>query len=77
MSEYLSLYDFLGRAAGPKLGEEVKQYADEQFVPFKIREINNPKFTGKVILYPKNFLELYFREPYMEHQDEPTDDLPF
>ena len=61
--EYLSLYDYLGKAAGEKLGFEVKQEANKQGIPTQIREISNPKFTGTVLLYPKEFLEFYFREP--------------
>jgi hypothetical protein len=86
--EYLSLYDYLGKAAGEKLGGEVKAEADKRDVPFKIREVSNPKYTGKVLLYPLDFLEFYFREPYPTHQDDlpkghdwtgnvDDDDLPF
>jgi hypothetical protein len=86
--EYLSLYDYLGKAAGEKLGGEVKAEADKRDVPFKIREVSNPKYTGKVLLYPLDFLEFYFREPYPTHQDDlpkghdwtgniEDDDLPF
>ena len=61
--EYLSLYDYLGKAAGEKLGFEVKQEADKQEILTQTREISNPKYTGTVHLYPKDFLEFYFREP--------------
>jgi len=86
--EYLSLYDYLGKAAGEKLGGEVKAEADKRDVPFKIREVSNPKYTGKVLLYPLDFLEFYFREPHSIHMDDlpkghdwtgnvEDDDLPF
>ena len=61
--EYLSLYDYLGRAAGEKLGLEVAASAKSQGIEIKTREISNPKFEGTVFLYPKDFLELHFREP--------------
>jgi hypothetical protein len=79
--EYLSLYDYLGKAAGEKLGKEVKQEADKQEILTQTREISNPKFTGTVFLYPKEFLEFYFREPQSNLIDElvdlnPMDELP-
>lgn len=71
--EYLSLYDYLGKAAGEKLGKEVKQEADKQEILTQTREITNPKFTGTVLLYPKDFLEFYFREPESNLMDELVD----
>jgi hypothetical protein len=61
--EMLSLYDYLGKAAGNKLGFEVAQAATDAGIKTEIREVSNPKYTGKVSLYPKDFLEFYFREP--------------
>jgi hypothetical protein len=71
--EYLSLYDYLGKAAGEKLGKEVKQEADKQEILTQTREITNPKYTGIVFLYPKEFLEFYFREPESNLMDELVD----
>jgi hypothetical protein len=71
--KYLSLYDFLGKAAGEKLGFEVKQEADKQEILTQTREISNPKYTGTVHLYPKEFLEFYFREPDSNLMDELVD----
>jgi hypothetical protein len=71
--EYLSLYDYLGKAAGEKLGFEVKQEANKQEILTQTREISNPKFTGTVLLYPKDFLEFYFREPESNLMDELVD----
>ena len=61
--EYLSLYDYLGHAAGSDLGKEVATAAMEAGIRLETREIDNPKYTGIVYLYPKNFLDFYFREP--------------
>ena len=71
--EYLSLFDFLGKAAGEKLGKEVKQEADKQEILTQTREISNPKYTGIIYLYPKEFLEFYFREPESNLMDELVD----
>jgi len=61
--EYLSLYDFLGKPAGKELGGEVAQAAYQGGIKPQERQISNPKYTGAVHLYPKDFLDFYFREP--------------
>lgn len=58
---YMSLYDYLGRAAGQKLGAEVNKAAVERKVEFKQRFISNPAYHGNVHLYPMEFLEEYFK----------------
>ena len=84
--EYLSLYDFLGKAADEKLGWEVATEAALRGIETKTREISNPKFTGTVLLYPKDFLEFYFRPsdadqmvdlPGQINYNIDEDDLPF
>ena len=70
--EYLSLYDYLGKPAGEELGKTVATEAAKHKIQIQTREISNPKFTGTVNLYPKDFLEFYFREPESIH----IEDLP-
>jgi hypothetical protein len=77
----LSLYDYLGYAAGEKLGKEVWDAAANADVKTEVREISNPKYTGKVMLYPENFLKEYFQNQQqaklvLSSSDE-DDDLPF
>ena len=67
----MSLYDYLGRPAGKELGGEVAKAAKTQNIPYKIREVSNPKYKGKICLYPKWFLDQYFNKPKEEYQ------LPF
>jgi hypothetical protein len=82
--EYLSLYDYLGKAAGSELGKQVAAAAIGADIKVEKRDVENPKYTGKVLLYPKDFLDFYFREPDT-FEFEPTlgdrqdydDDLPF
>lgn len=69
----MSLYDYLGRAAGLKLGEEVNKAAQSKNIPPHLRQVDNPKYTGKVMLYPKWFLDEYFGNSKKEDDDE----LPF
>ena len=57
----VSLYDYLGRAAGPDLGKQVATAAVKAGVKSEIREVSNVKYTGPIMLYPKSFLDLYFK----------------
>ena len=57
----VSLYDYLGRAAGPDLGTQVANAARQAGVKGEIREVSNPKYRGPVMLWPKAFLDLYFK----------------
>lgn len=59
-SPMLSLYDYMGRAAGPELGLKVARAASAAGEKVGTREISNPKFKGKVYLYRKEFLDKYF-----------------
>jgi len=83
---YLSLYEYLGKAAGSDLGKEVAAAAYKANITTQTKEITNPAFAGKINLYPKDFLEFYFREPELNLMDElpgtlnkviDEDDLPF
>ena len=59
--EMVSLYDYLGRAAGPELGKQVATAAAKAGVKHEIREVSNIKYTGPIMLYPRSFLDLYFK----------------
>lgn len=56
----LSLYDYLGRAAGPKLGAQVAIVAKRKNVKVGLREVSNKVYTGTVNLYDRAFLDEYF-----------------
>jgi hypothetical protein len=60
-TEMISLYEYLGRAAGSELGKSVYKAAYLEKIPVETQEISNPKYTGKVLRYPKNFLDNYFK----------------
>jgi hypothetical protein len=59
----LSLFDYLGRAAGSKLGLEVAKYAREQNSKIEIRQVSNPKYSGPINLYTENLIEAFFNNP--------------
>jgi ribosomal protein L18 len=68
--EMLSLYDYLGYAAGDRLGKDVAKKAAEQKVTYAVKYVENPKYKGEIMMYPKSFLDSYFKL-------DVNDDLPF
>ena len=83
--EYLSLYDYLRKPAGEQLGKEVAVMAIQNKIPIQTRKVSNLKYTGTVNLYPKDFLDFYFKKPESIHMEDLPgqinydidDDLPF
>jgi 6-pyruvoyltetrahydropterin/6-carboxytetrahydropterin synthase len=59
--EMLSLYDYLGRPAGSELGKKVAEVATKLKVSINVREVQTKTYKGQVLLYPKSFLESYFK----------------
>jgi hypothetical protein len=57
----LSLFDYLGKPAGIELGDKVYKAAKASQVPTSIREVHTKTYSGKVMLYPKEFLDSYFK----------------
>ncbi len=60
MEKFMSLYDYLGRAAGRELGNQVFKAASVSRIPVQIKEVSNPIYKGKVMMYPENWLIGYF-----------------
>jgi hypothetical protein len=60
MQELMSLYDYLGKPAGKVLGAEIYKIAKAARTKVSIREVSNPKYKGKVMLYTRDFLDSYF-----------------
>lgn len=60
MEEMLSLYDYLGKAAGRELGAAVNNFAKANKIPVVMKDVSNPKYKGKIMMYPKSFLDNYF-----------------
>ena len=56
----MSLYDYLGRAAGPELGQRVATAAAAQKVKFQTKLVDHKGYTGDVMMYPKEFLDKFF-----------------
>ena len=75
--EFLSLYDYLGKAAGSELGKKVNSYAQSTDQPVRTREVSNLKYKGKVMLYTREFLNSYFNKPTTHNNTLQDDNLPF
>ena len=56
----MSLFEYLGYAAGSELGKEVAATAVALKETISEQYVSNPKFTGKVKLYSREFLDEYF-----------------
>ena len=59
--DMISLYDYLGHAAGPDLGKQVASAAAKAGVKHEMREVNHKGWNGPIMLYPRAFLDLYFK----------------
>ena len=59
--KYISLFDFLGKAAGNELGKQVHDYSKIKNIKPQIREVNTKTYKGKVMLYPENFIQEFFQ----------------
>tara|TARA_R110000803_G_scaffold3821_1_gene13061 strand:- start:130 stop:393 length:264 start_codon:yes stop_codon:yes gene_type:complete len=80
--EYHSLYEYLGKAAGPILGDEVNEAAIKHRQKFVQQQVSNPSYNGEVFCYTKKFLDDYFyakenNEELVLPQDTYDGDLPF
>lgn len=59
-TEFMSLFDYLGKPAGTELGKLVYDKAKELKQPVETREISTRTYTGKVLTYSREFLDSYF-----------------
>ena len=56
----ISLYDYLGYAAGTQLGKEVATAATRAKETIGRRTVSNVRYKGVVMLYRREFLKEYF-----------------
>lgn len=57
----ISLYDYLGAAAGNELGKQVAEYAKIRKAKFGTREVSNSAYKGIVHLYEESFIKEFFK----------------
>ncbi len=57
-----SLYEYLGKAAGPELGKQVATAATKARVKIDSHQVETKKYTGTILKYPIEFLDEYFQK---------------
>ena len=68
-NKMLSLYDYLGYPAGKELGAQVAAYAKIRKAKCDTRYVSNPKYTGDVMMYEREFLDEYFQAKQVFEED--------
>lgn len=71
----ISLFDYLGKPAGPELGKKVNEYSQIRKAKTGLRYVENPKYKGKILLYEKEFLDEYFKVESIISRETPDIDL--
>jgi hypothetical protein len=66
----MSLFEYLGYAAGSELGKEVYDTANKLRETIRTQEVSNPKYSGKVMLYRREFLDIYFGNIVYEGEEK-------
>jgi hypothetical protein len=68
--EYKSLYEYLGKAAGKELGNQVYNFAKFNKIKSRNKQVNQGGYNGSVMCYPVNFLTYYFdlRKQYEQYK---------
>jgi hypothetical protein len=66
----MSLYDYLGRAAGPELGKQVAETAAKLQETINKRYVKNPSYEGEILLYRREFLDEYFGKKVYEGEQK-------
>jgi hypothetical protein len=72
-TQTMSLFEYLGKAAGKELGAQVAKAAVKQRIPTVLRYVSTETYVGNVNLYPKSFLDSYFNNESILNDSE----LPF
>jgi hypothetical protein len=70
----MSLYDYRGHKDRNGEGQRIYAKAKEQGVAVGARDVEHEKYKGKVMMYPKWFLDEYFNT---KTTNTDHDDLPF
>ena len=61
-TEYRSLYEYLGNAAGSDLGKQVAAAAAAEKVRIAVKYVQNSKYKGDILMYPIDWLDYYFSD---------------
>ena len=64
----MSLYDYLGYAAGSELGKEVAETAVALKETIQRKYVTNTRYKGEILMYRREFLDLYFGNMVYEEE---------
>jgi hypothetical protein len=59
-SPFISLYDYLGYAAGAQLGKQVAQAAVRSKEKIEKKNVQTRTYSGEILMYRKEFLREFF-----------------
>jgi hypothetical protein len=59
---WMSLFDYLGKAAGSDLGKAVAKAATMENIPIISRQVTTKTYSGQILVYPQSFLDKYFKK---------------
>jgi len=63
---YQSLFEYLGKPAGPELGKRIYAEAKKRRVKVSSRQVNTRKYKGTILTYPVSFLDNYFKDAFSQ-----------
>ena len=66
--QFISLFDYLGKPAGSELGKKVALAAHLKNIPYTMKEVHNKLYSGKIMMYPKTFLDKLFKKETTKKQ---------
>ena len=91
-TEMISVFEYLGGTPEQGTGEKVYKYATKFGAKIETKEVKTTKYTGKIMLYERQMLDVYFNKDTTSVQQVPApepqqielldntyedDDLPF
>jgi len=66
----MSLYDYLGHAAGSELGKQVAETAVKLKETIEKRYVTNTRYKGEILMYRREFLDVYFGKKIYEGEQK-------
>jgi hypothetical protein len=60
VTDWVTAFEFLGKPIGKEDGAKLYAKFTSLGLTHKSKEISNKKYTGKINMYPRLFLEIYF-----------------
>jgi hypothetical protein len=72
----MSLFEYLGYAAGSELGKEVATTAVALKETIEKKYVTNTRYKGEILMYRREFLDEYFKKKIYDAEVEPSNGDP-